>query len=158
MGWTESLMGYKNKCLLNVCFSHGGPQSLLVYKVLVWGTTPLLVSHAPAHACIIQTIEAVRQNSHSAFNQLFGWLNATNFSTCPWIGTAFVTEMILSFWGVRLAIPNIKRRWVQILGNSPYYKSSSSERSQSNKQAGRAIGSLLQKKSCLQWSCFYVWV
>lgn len=147
MGWTESLMGYKNKCLLNVCFSHGGTQSLLAYKVLVWGTPLLLVSYAPAHACILQTLEAARQNSHSAFNQLFGGFNAIIFSTCPWMVTAFIREITFSFWGVRpVDIPSIKRRRVQILVNSPYYKSNSSESSQSNKQIDWAIESLLQKR------------
>lgn len=63
-------MAYKNKGLLNVYFSYGAPQSLLVCKVLVWGTTLLLVSHAPVHTCIFQTIRAARQSSHLAFKQI----------------------------------------------------------------------------------------
>lgn len=58
------------------------------------------------------------------------FLNARNFSTCPWMRILFITEIVVSFWGVRLVdIPSIKSRRVQILGNSPCYKSTSLESS-----------------------------
>lgn len=68
------------------------------------------------------------------FQQALGggvvFLNARNFSTCPWMRILFITEIIVSFWGVRLVdIPSIKSRRVQILGNSPCYKSTSLESS-----------------------------
>ena len=152
-------MGYKNKCLFNVYFSHGALQSLLVCKVLVWGTTLLLVSHAPVHACIVQTIEAARQNSHSAFNQLLEVrFNARNFSACPWTGTPFITEIIVSFWGVRLVdIPSINRRrmksWVTVLIIRALPQRAVSL---TNKLAELLKVSF--KKGCLQRSCFYVGV
>lgn len=153
-------MGYKNKCLLNVYFSHGALQSLLVCKVLVWGTTLLLVSHAPVHARIVQTTEAVRQNSRSAFNQhLGGGHNARNFSTCPQMGTPFITEIIPSFWGVRLVdVPGIKRRRVQILGNSPYIIRALPQGAASLTNKLLKLLKVSLKKSCLQRSYFHAWV
>lgn len=63
-------MARKNKCLLNVYFSYGALQSLLVCKVRGRNITVafFLLQFMPV---TFQSTGAARQNSHLAFNQIF---------------------------------------------------------------------------------------